>query len=84
MMSFIKNQKVDAVKGDVRVHQALIEDLCCANYDHILSENGFPSFTGPEIGAHVTTEATNLLIKVVLEYRRLLKCKCHTVHLLKG
>lgn len=81
MVCFIKDEKIDIIDRYKGVHQALIEYLCRAHNDLVLSEMFCPDFFRPEIAAHFSTETFNFLIQIAFEYCELLENKCHTIHL---
>lgn len=80
-MSFVEDEEIDLIHGDERVHQALIENFCRTNNDHVLVEDFPPSLFRPKVAAHFSAKSFNLLIQIALEHRKLLEDQCHTVHL---
>ena len=84
VMSFIEYKKIDLLHRYERAHQTLIEYLSRADYNHISCENLGPSLLGPEVTAHLSTEMSNLLVKVTFEDSGLLKYQCYAVNLQGG
>ena len=81
VMSFIEDKEIDLLHRYERVHQTLIEYLSRANYNHIFCENLVPSLLDPKVTAHLSTEMSNLLVKVTFEDSGLLKYQCYAVNL---
>ena len=73
VVCFIKDEKVYLIDGYKGVHQALIKNLCCAHNDFVLSKVFGPGFFNPEVAAHFSTKAFNLLIQVAFEHGELLE-----------
>lgn len=63
------------------MHQALAEYLCCTYNDLVFRKVLSPSLFYPEVTAHLSAEAFNLLIQIALEDCKLLEDKGHTVNL---
>ena len=73
VMRLIEDEKIDLLECYERMEQTLIENFCCANNDHIFLEVFLPNFLVPEIAAHLAAESFDLLIKIALKDRKLLK-----------
>ncbi len=62
MMCFVENQEIYLVNADERMHETLIQDLCCTNNDHVLRKVLVPDAFLPKFTAHVSAEAFDLLV----------------------
>jgi len=66
VMRFVENQEIDLVDGDKSMHETLIQNFCCADNDHVLLKMLCPDASMPKIATHVSTEAFDLLVEIVL------------------
>ena len=81
MVRFVEYQKIDLVNGDESVHETLIQNFSRAHNDHIFGKMLLPDASMPEITAHISTEAFDLLVEIVLQDGELLENKSHAVNL---
>ncbi len=63
------------------MHKTLIQNFCCADNDHVLRKMLFPDASMPKIATHVSTEALDPLVEVVLQDRKLLENESYAVNL---
>ena len=81
MVSFIKYKQANLVDGNERMHEAVIQDLYCADNDHVFFKVLLPLFLLPEVATHVPTKAFNLLVQIAFEYSKLLEYQSDTIYL---
>jgi len=66
VVRFVEDQEIDLVNGYESMHETLIQNFCCADNDHILRKMFFPNASMPKVATHVSTEALDPLVEVVL------------------
>ncbi len=81
MVCLVEDEEIYLFNRDERMHQTLTEYFGRAYNDHVFCEDFPPSFLGPKITPHFSTEALDLLIEIALEYGELLEHEGHAVNL---
>lgn len=62
MMRFVEYEKINLIDRNERVHEALVQYLCSANNDHVVSKDLVPRRFLPKIASHFTTQGFDLLV----------------------
>jgi hypothetical protein len=81
VMGLVEDKKTDFRQADERMHQALYQNFCSANNDHILGAVIDPSCFTPQARAHGATDGCNRLIKAALQNIGLLEDEVDRVDL---
>ena len=81
MVGLVKDEKIDFVHRYEGVHETLVQYFGSTNNNHIFGEDFFPGSPSPEIAAHFSAEAINLLVQVAFKDSGLLEHQRDTVHL---
>lgn len=81
MMRFIEYEEIDLVNSNKSMKEALVEHLGSTHNNHVLGEVLTPRVLFPEICAHGSTKAINVLIYVILQKITLLVHQGHAMSL---
>ena len=81
VVGLVKDEQIYLPHRNERVSKAVSQDLRCANDYHVLCDCFLPCSSIPRIATQISPKATDLLVKIAIQYGILLKDECNGIDL---
>lgn len=84
MMSFVEDEQIDITHADERMHQTLVEDVCCTDNHFTFGKGRLPNASVPQVTAHLAAKAIDGLVQIAIENSILVKDQERRIDLLSA